>query len=152
VIRGLRESPVGASGLGKTLDLLIDELSSKSRVLIHADLEPVQASAAIQLLTYQVAREALENALRHSDALNIYVGLHLEDDAIRLVVRDDGSGFVLDQVDATTHFGLGIMQHRVENAGGVFHVSSEPGGGGTRIVARLPRANKVGGTSPAASP
>jgi signal transduction histidine kinase len=58
VIRGLRESPVGASGLGKTLDLLIDELSSKSRVLIHAHLEPVQASAAIQLLTYQVAREA----------------------------------------------------------------------------------------------
>src|SRR6266536_177669 len=141
VIRGLRESPVGVSGLGKTLQLLIDELSSKSRALIHADLEPVQAPASIQLLIYQVAREALENALRHSDALNIYVRLQLEGEAIRLVVRDDGSGFFLTGVDGTAHFGLGIMQHRVESAGGVFHISSEPGWG-TQVVARLPRAHK----------
>jgi signal transduction histidine kinase len=138
VIRGLRETPVSVSGLAKTLDLLIDEFSSKSRALIHAELEPVEAPSSVQLIIYQVAREAIENAVRHSDALNIHVKLRVEDDAVRLIVRDDGSGFLLPQVDVTAHFGLGIMRHRVERAGGVFYLSTEPGWG-TQVVARLPR-------------
>jgi signal transduction histidine kinase len=139
VIWGLRESPIAASGLKKTLDLLIDEFSTNSRALIHAELESIEADSSVQLIIYQVAREAIENAVRHSDALNIHIRLRMEEDGIRLLVRDDGTGFLPPRVDAKRQFGLGIMRSRVEGAGGVFHLSSEPGRG-TQIVARLPRS------------
>jgi signal transduction histidine kinase len=47
----------------------------------------------------------------------------------------------------STH-GLAGMRHRVEAAGGRFHVSSQPGNG-TRVMAMLPKA---GASSPSPAP
>jgi len=137
LIRGLRDSSVGAQGVSKTLDLLIDELASKTRALFHADISPVDPAPSIQLVVYQVAREALENAVRHSDAQNIFLKLHSDGTWIRLLVRDDGTGFDRSLVDQDAHFGLAIMFQRVQGIGGEIHVASEPGWG-TQVVVRLP--------------
>jgi signal transduction histidine kinase len=138
LIRSLRDSSVGAQGVCKTLDLLIEELSGQTRALFHTEIAPVNASASVQLVIYQVAQEALANAVRHSDAQNIYLTLRGEDEWVRLLVRDDGCGFVRSHVDTRSHFGLSIMGQRVEKAGGLLHVASEPGWG-TQVVARLPQ-------------
>jgi len=137
LIRDLRYSSVGAQGVSKTLDLLIDELQGRTRALFHTEIDPVNPSPSVQLLVYQVAREALENSVRHSDAQNIHVRVRQEDEYIRLVVRDDGAGFAPASVDSSSHFGLTIMAQRVEAAGGLLHIASEPGWG-TQVVARLP--------------
>jgi signal transduction histidine kinase len=137
LIRGLRDPSVGAQGVCKTLDLLVEELATTSRALFHTDISPVNPSPSIQLAVYQVAREALENAARHSDAQNISVSLRSDGTWIRLLVRDDGRGFERSHVDQNAHFGLAIMAQRVHRAGGDLHVASEPGWG-TQVVARLP--------------
>jgi len=137
LIRGLRDSSVGASGVCKTLALLMDELASSSRARFHSEIGPVELDPSVQLLVYQVARECLENAVRHSDAQNISVTLRTEGDWVRLIVRDDGVGFDRSAVDTGSHFGLAIMAQRVEAGGGVLNIASEPGWG-TQIVARLP--------------
>jgi signal transduction histidine kinase len=137
LIRGLRDSSVGANGVCKTLALLVDELSSSVRARFHTDITPVDLDPSVQLLVYQVARESLENAVRHSDAQNISVTLRNESDSVRLVVRDDGIGFDRSAVDTSRHFGLAIMAQRVEAAGGMLNIASEPGWG-TQVVARLP--------------
>ena len=137
LIRQLKESPLGTGGLQGTLRLLVEYLESESRVPITLSLEEVDGAPLVQLLAYQVVRESLRNALRHSRATHIAVTITGDGDNVRIVVADDGMGFHPWLVDRNHHFGLDLMRERVELVGGVLQVDSSPGSG-TRIVARLP--------------
>jgi signal transduction histidine kinase len=140
IIRSLRSSPLGAAGLPRMLDLLVRQLESQtSSVRFRLETEEVAGgSPIVQLLAYQVAREAIRNALRHAHATMILVSLQHEEDSLRLLVEDDGMGFVPESVDSGWHFGLALMRERVDLAGGVIYIDSAPGRG-TRVVVRLPR-------------
>jgi signal transduction histidine kinase len=137
LIRGLRESPLGAAGFARTLELLVGHMESLASARFELDVEDIQGPPLTQLLAYQVIREALTNAVRYANAslIRVHVGIH--GGCIRLVVRDDGLGFVPSNVDHRSHFGLQLMRERVELIGGVLHVSAELGRG-TQVVARLP--------------
>lgn len=137
IIRNLRRSSIGAAGLAETLRLLARSLEAESGARIRLELEEVGGSPLVQLLAYQIAREALRNAVRHAQATDILVRLIREEGDMRLVVQDDGCGFSLDSVDGEHHFGLQLMRERVELAGGLMRVDSAPGQG-TKIIARLP--------------
>ncbi len=137
IIRNLRRSSIGAAGLAETLRLLARSLEAESGARIRLELEEVGGSPLVQLLAYQIAREALRNAVRHAQATDILVRLIREEGDMRLVVQDDGCGFSLDSVDGEHHFGLQLMRERVELAGGLIRVDSAPGQG-TKIIARLP--------------
>ncbi len=95
VVGELRKSPIGPAGLRDTLRLLATQLESAGSPGIHLSLSEVEASELSQLLAYQVAREAMTNAARHSLADSIQVNLPQEKDRLRLVVDDDGIGFDL---------------------------------------------------------
>ena len=101
-----------------------------------ADIHDVSATPSIQLLLYQIAREALENAVRHSRACHIHIAVFGDSESVRLVVRDDGMGFHWEH--QAMHFGLRIMEERVSLAGGLIHIDSEPGKG-TQVSVRLPQ-------------
>ena len=138
LIRTLKESPLGKNGLNDTLRMLVDYLEGESGVPITLSTEEVDIAPLVQLLAYQVARESLRNALRHSGATQIAVTIAGDGDNLRVIVADDGVGFHPWLVDGDRHFGLDLMRERVELVGGVLQVDSSPGCG-TRIVARLPR-------------
>jgi signal transduction histidine kinase len=105
---------------------------------VQADIDDVNASPIIQLLVFEVAREAMNNSVRHSGARTLSVSLNQDSDGvIRLMVEDDGRGFDPLLVDTQTHFGLQLVRERVELAGGAFVVESMLGRG-TRLVARFP--------------
>jgi signal transduction histidine kinase len=137
LIRRLRASPIGADGLTSTLGLLARTISTESNARIHAQLVDCGGSPIVQLLAYQVAREALRNAVKYSSARNIWLQLEPGAEEVRLTIEDDGVGFEPSQVDQESHFGLQLMRERVELVGGIFRVDTAPGGG-TRIVVRLP--------------
>jgi signal transduction histidine kinase len=137
LIRRLRASPVGPDGLTSTLQLLVRSLASESQIRIHAHLCDAGGAPVVQLLAFQVAREALRNAIRHASAQNVWVRLEREGTELRLVIQDDGVGFDPSAVDANEHFGLQLMRERIELAGGIFRVDAAPGTG-TRVVIRLP--------------
>jgi signal transduction histidine kinase len=59
------------------------------------------------------------------------------DDILRIVVGDDGEGFVPGLVDRANHFGLQLIRDRLELFGGTVVVDSTPGAG-TRVAARIP--------------
>jgi signal transduction histidine kinase len=141
LIRSLRDSPIGTGGLSETLRLLVEflERESTARITLHCGV--VGGSPFVQLLAYQVAREALRNALRHSGASAIEVDVIDRDGDLRVIVEDDGIGFDPGSINNHVHFGLGLMKERVELVGGVLHIESRRGHG-TLIMAKLPASGQ----------
>lgn len=137
LIRDLKTSSLGSGGLAGTLRLLASQLDSESDARVQLNLDEVRGSPLVQLLAYQVGREALRNAVRHSGARNILIRLTEDHGELRLVVKDDGRGFLVRAVDRGSHFGLDLMRARAELAGGACYIASEPGHG-TRVTIRLP--------------
>jgi signal transduction histidine kinase len=137
LIRGLKDSAVGTGGLKPTLELLVRDLQSNTGTKIHLNVEEVGGSPVVQLLAYQVTREALRNAIRHSEAASLWIAVVRDPPDMRIMIEDDGRGFDPLAVDEDQHFGLRLMRERVELAGGILYLESFPGGG-TRIVIRLP--------------
>jgi signal transduction histidine kinase len=117
--------------------LLAQSLSTEAGIPIECHLGLVGGTPLTHLLLYQIAREALANVVRHSQAGWAQVRLEETVDAIQMVVEDDGHGFQPSLVDGTTHFGLQLMRERVELAGGTFIVETSPQTG-TRLVVRVP--------------
>jgi len=138
VIRDLRRSPLGRAGLVDTLQLLVEHLQEEYSVNIVSRVYPVSLQPSTQLLAYQVAREALMNALKHSRASAVSLALTEESGEAVLVVEDHGVGFRRQLVD-DRHFGLALMEDRVRAANGTLGIRSGLGEG-TRIEARFPLA------------
>lgn len=137
LVHDLRNSRIGPGGLLETLKLAVRDAESQTNARVDLQAEPIRGSALTHLLVYQLVKEALTNAIKHSRARVIKVVLREDDQAIRLSVDDDGCGFDLRSVDQATHFGLQIMRERTEIAGGEMAVDSRPGEG-THVVVRLP--------------
>jgi signal transduction histidine kinase len=129
-IHGLRRSPVGRAGLVETARLLIAHMKDQTGIRIASDIDiAIRADPAVELLVYQVLREALTNAARHSQAENLRVTLMGVDGGIYLAVLDDGVGFDADQDREDDHFGLDLMAERACAAGGTVSVVSRRGRG-----------------------
>jgi signal transduction histidine kinase len=137
MVGDLRRSSIGTAGLCPTIELLAQQLETAGSPRITLDLADVGGSKLTQLLIYQVAREAMNNAARHSRATEIHVRLWREAGIIRIVVNDDGVGFDARAVDRNSHFGLQLISERVEAARGRVAIESRLGVG-TTIAATLP--------------
>ena len=138
IIHDLRRSALGTGGLVDTVKLLARQLEAAGgpRVAVECQV-PLEGSDLAQLLAYQVVREALNNAARHARAGTVGVRLWREGDDLRVTVSDDGLGFDRRAVDQEAHFGLQLIEERVEAVGGRVYVDSQLGRG-TTVVAAIP--------------
>jgi nitrate/nitrite-specific signal transduction histidine kinase len=88
-----------------------------------------------------IVQEALTNIHKHAQASHAWVRLKRVDRGARIVVEDDGRGFLHDEPEGEEqdkpHFGLTIMQERAEGIGGRFEIS-ERSNGGTRVQVSVP--------------
>jgi len=137
VIGRLRNSALGLRGVSDTLRGLISDLELDSDTRLENQIEDVgPLPAPLQLIVYQVAKEAITNAIRHARATKVTAHLTRDSDAVRLIVEDNGMGF--DPRSAQhDHFGLLIMRERTESVNGIFLIDSRLGGG-TIVAARFP--------------
>jgi signal transduction histidine kinase len=81
---------------------------------------------------YQIAREALNNIIKHARAKTISIFLGCETDSVSMEVSDDGIGFVLENTGRTGCLGLANMQERARSHGWKLIIDSSPGKG-TRV-------------------
>ena len=129
VIHGLRQSQVGHAGLLDSLTLLADHLHDRSGINFVNEVEPgIQVRPEIELVIYQIAREAMVNATNHSRADTVWLSLKRADGVVELRVLDNGVGFD-PRTRADKHFGLELMSERAANVGGEVLVQSSRGGG-----------------------
>lgn len=86
--------------------------------------------------TYLIFKEAINNAMKHSDCTKMDISLIADSEKMTLLVEDNGIGFDVVEKGASG-VGLGSMHKRAEDIGGVLQIYSEPGKG-TRISFWLP--------------
>lgn len=142
LIHSLRVSPLGTDGLARTLQLLVRQLEVESTCVFVSEIDDIRATPVVELLAYQVAREAIRNAVQHSGAERIKLTLKRDEECLRIMIEDDGRGFAPRLVDDQNHFGIALMRARVHLAGGVLQVESS-NGNGTQVIARLPLADRI---------
>jgi signal transduction histidine kinase len=106
-------------------------------VAVTTELAEVQMPPPIQLLCYQLAREAVMNAVKHAEPSTVNVTLEPTSGGARVTISDDGNGFDVEQGSPEGHFGLTMMRERALVAGGTFDISSVTGEG-TTITAEFP--------------
>jgi signal transduction histidine kinase len=86
---------------------------------------------------YRVAREAIQNIIKHADARQVALSLVVGEETVTLKIQDDGRGFDPSQ-DFPGHLGLQSMRERTEQLNGTFDVQSSKKKG-TLICATLPK-------------
>ena len=132
----LRPSMLDDLGLVAALEWQGREVSRRSEMEVAVESENVSDDLPdeYKICVYRLVQEALNNAVRHSQARNARVCVASKGGAIAVEVTDDGRGF-----DASRTRGLGIlgMEERVRRLGGTLTVKSVPGQG-TAVRAELP--------------
>ncbi len=132
----LRPTRVHEIGLGAALSNLAR--SAGVAVELRFDpalLPPGYLEPEMEIDLYRIVQEAIGNAARHSQARNVWVGGHIVDDTVRLVVGDDGVGF--DASARDRGLGLDGMYERASIHGVTVEVRSQPGAG-TRVEIIVP--------------
>lgn len=137
LVRNLRGSSLGPGGLVPSLDLTVRQIEAAGAAPIRLEVEPIEATPAVQQVVYQVAREGIVNAAKYSRASEIHVRIFATAREARVVVRDDGIGFDPNSIDRDNHFGLQFAVDRVEGLGGRLVVDSRLGSG-TTLTAVIP--------------
>jgi signal transduction histidine kinase len=113
--------------------------SVEARSGIHTEFEveedvrlPIETEAEL----YRIAQEALNNAVKHSQAKNIRVHLQFETGKFRMNIWDNGIGFDPNKKDQSGGLGLRGMEDRVKRINGRLQIVSNPGGG-TKVIVEV---------------
>jgi PAS domain S-box-containing protein len=136
ISRGIYPAIQSKGGLGPALE----ELARRSAVPAILDLRVTQRLPDYAEVTiYYVVAEALTNTAKHAQASNASVAVHVGDENLHLLIRDDGVG----GADLDKGSGLIGLTDRVEALGGQMQITSAAGDG-TSLRVTIPLKREPG--------
>ncbi len=145
IIRQLRPGSLDNLGLSETLKDVVNNLQTQQpdihiNLSLSGNLDALGESLNINI--YRIVQESLNNAIKHAEAKHIEISLNTtKTGTLQLMIKDDGKGMNIHDVDQSNHFGLLGMRERVQSFGGSFHIDSEPENRtGTVISIHIPQA------------
>jgi two-component system sensor histidine kinase DegS len=139
----LRPSILDDLGLVPALEWLITDLEKVYGIAAKINITGRQRRLAPEkeLAVFRITQEVLSNIGRHSRASEVEMSLDFGDNALTLIISDNGQGFDLPQrtSDLALSGKLGIigMRERARLIGGTLIVQPEPGTG-TTVTLRIP--------------
>jgi PAS domain S-box-containing protein len=89
---------------------------------------------------FRSIKELFNNARKHAHATAVFIAVHWQKGALRIMVVDDGRGFDPVAALAPEHrrgLGLADLRERVRSLGGQFLIESRPGQG-TQVILEVP--------------
>jgi signal transduction histidine kinase len=118
-------------GLDEAIRTRLESVRTRAGIETDIDLRlPGHLPAAIEAAIFKNVSEAVNNVEKHAVATRIKVSAYPADGGIRVVVSDDGKGFVVaESMYVPGHLGLTAMRERAQLAGGRCRIESEPGAG-----------------------
>jgi len=143
VVWTLHSMPVEFGSLADSVRELVRRLAERFHVevIVFCDNQLPRLADFVAGNILLVIQEAIQNSIKHADAKKIHVNVSTNEqhDHIELKIRDDGIGFDFENRLASKqgHFGIEVMQQRIQRLSGTFDVESSVGNG-TTIVADIP--------------
>jgi signal transduction histidine kinase len=132
VLRGLRAPEFAPSSIERELSGFLEQFSTGVvRCQVSVAGHSRQLKPAIQEQINLIGREALVNALLHSEASCIEAEVEYLPGRLRVVVRDNGRGVdsLVARTQTDAHWGLVGMRDRAESIGAKLTIWSRPGAG-----------------------
>jgi len=140
-VLGLRSPELPDGSLEKALCSFLDEFAARERarlrIVILGQAKPLDPGALEEI--HRIVREALLNALKHSEANKVEVEIEYLRRTLRVAVRDNGIGIdpqVL-QSGQNLHWGLTGMRERAAGIGAKIRLWSKKGRG-TEVEISVP--------------
>ena len=130
---GLRSPELPEESLGRALCGVRNDFApserARFRIVIVGEARPLHS--AVQDQIFLIAREALLNALRHSEARSVEVEIEYLRRKLRLIVRDNGKGIDPQALQSGqhSHWGLTGMRERAASIGAEIQIWSKQGRG-----------------------
>jgi len=142
IIYDLRPMSLDDLGLIPTVDRYIKNYTNNTgiEVDLHVFGDEKQIKNIIELASFRIIQEAMNNIQKHANAKHVAVKLEFVDDNISIIVSDDGKGFNKDMVKIDSQeggYGLISMRERVELLNGKFDIFSSLGKG-TKVFVTMP--------------
>ena len=87
---------------------------------------------SVEIAIFRSIQELLSNTVKYADASEVVVQITQHDDALNIVVEDNGKGFEPEK----TPYGMGLtnIQNRLDKLNGEMNIDSSPGNGTTVII------------------
>ena len=141
----LMPSVLSDFGIASALKLLCNQTAHNTiKMITFKDSRwiPIRLEKNVEIGLYRIAQEALNNAIKYSEADEITIELGRNEDMIELSIIDDGKGFhvnatVEQPAKDTKRNGLSNMEERAEMIGGTVSILSNDGIG-TTVKAIIP--------------
>ena len=138
MVHELRPSELEDRGLVGALRQRLNSVEKRAGIEFSIEApQTLSLPGDLEQELYSLAQEALNNALRHSNAASVKLSLKERAGAIHLEVRDDGVGFDPGTLQSTGGMGVRGMEERASVLGGRLFVDSTPGAG-TVVRVQIP--------------
>jgi len=129
---GLHPRLVQELGLVAGAHNLIDRFQGATGIEVHSSIQinelHIDESVAVNL--YRIVQEALTNIVKHSKCGSVLFEMAVDDGRLGVMVKDDGTGFSLEDVSQRDieqrGMGLFIMEERAKAIDGRLQIHSEP--------------------------
>lgn len=130
-------------GLKESMERVLDKIKESSDMVILYHIEDVALEdETVALGLFRIFQECITNACKHSKGKYLKILLTNKPDHIELSVQDDGVGFDIDDAKKKErHFGLLIMEERVEAISGKLEIISAINQG-TKINVIIPKSDE----------
>jgi two-component system, chemotaxis family, CheB/CheR fusion protein len=134
----LRPPALEHLGLPDAIGRYSQEWMARSQIAIEVvatGFNSVRLPSVVETTAYRVIQEALTNILKHARATSVSLIMERKNDALRVIVEDNGVGFDDPSARAKAaggqQMGLLGMMERATLAGGTLTIESTPGSGTT---------------------
>ncbi|ABF42088.1 PAS sensor signal transduction histidine kinase [Candidatus Koribacter versatilis Ellin345] len=129
----LHSSSLEYLGLSRAIQGACREFSKQWKIPVDCELVdlPQKLDNMTSLCLLRITQEALHNIAKHSRATNVTVQLSSTEDQLKLVIRDNGIGFDVEQAKLAGGIGLLSMRERTNLVHGTLALVSVPGQGAT---------------------
>lgn len=125
----LRPESLANISLKQLFQQYLEPMQSRREFKLDMYLDDVDTLPGdVQIALYRIAQEALNNIEKHARAKRVSIAVKDYSDRLELRIHDDGAGFHVTEVAATS-LGLGIMRERAVAIGADLKIDSTPGYG-----------------------
>ena len=137
----LRPGLLDDLGLSSAFEWYCEEFEKRTGLSVLTTIEETDGLSDTQNTSlFRILQESLTNVMRHAQASRVEVEMRHEKEHFRMMVSDDGIGFLPEVLGAPTSLGLLGIRERVRQISGTVEIYSSPNAG-TKLIVSIPITN-----------